>query len=149
MTGNEKLKIKDQMQLPLTHIERMDELQVQHGHEERLASIKANAEVEKKKLDLQQQRLNRWKAWDEDLRTMLGIALIVLGVFGLVLGIWWMWANSPAKTPEELKQDRATSCEYSNDDKDVPHYTWWPEEAGGQGICLPQGQKPPSQQAGS
>jgi hypothetical protein len=139
--------VNSAVELPLTHIERMDELAAKLAHEQRLAQIKASAEVEKAKIALKQQRLNRWSNWDEDVRTCVGILLAVAAVFGIIFGIWWMWANSPGKTPEEMKQDRQDSCVYYNSDKDKPHYTWWPEEAKGEGLCLPEGQKPPSQQS--
>lgn len=129
-----------------THFQRLDELKLTHEHEERVAQIEANAEVEKAKLSLKQQRLNRWQQWDYDLRVILGIALVVIGIAGVVFMIWAMWAHSPQKTPDEMKQDRASACVLNNGDHDGKFdQTWWPNAAGGQGLCLPKGQMPPEE----
>jgi hypothetical protein len=127
-----------------THFQRLDEMKLKHENQQKLAQIAATAEVEKQRIQLQREKLAIWKMWQEPLQVMLAVAGAVGLVFGVIYGIWYMWAQSPPDTPEEMKQDRATACVYDNGKDDGKHdHIWWPDAAGGQGLCLPKDQKPP------
>lgn len=122
-----------------THFQRLDELKLEQEHKERLAQIKATAEVEKEKIGLKNHRLNIWQDWAEPLQmTVVGLAAVG-ALIALSGGIWWMWASSPSDTPEEMKQDRAYSCTVKNGEDDGKHdHTWYPDAANGEGLCLPK-----------
>lgn len=126
-----------------THFQRLDELKLEHENEQKIEAIKANAEVEKAKIQLKRDRLSFLRDWNEPLHLVLVIVGIVAVIVGAIFVFWWMWANSPEDTPEEQKQDRFSSCVYNNgDDKGSHDMVWWPDAANGQGLCLPKGEKP-------
>jgi hypothetical protein len=68
---------------------------------------------------------------------------LIMGSIAGLNGIFNWTADSPAKSPEQMKQQRWDQCMKDTDLGGQPTQVWFPEEQGGQGLCLPKGQNPP------
>lgn len=130
-----------QMEMPLTHIERLDLKAQENAHEAELARIKAEAQVQLAKENRRQVRIGAIKDTFFEYKPLIYIIAIVALLFGVAFGIWSMATSGPPKTIEQIqiekKQDRWEDCVYEDDN------VWYPTAADGNGLCLDKGQPAP------
>lgn len=130
-------------ELDAEHFRRLDLEQLKLEAHSRDIETKAKWEAEKIRRNteyvLTQAKMERRKWW----RYFFSFLSVPAVAAALVWGGMGLWGNDGPKTPEQMKQDRWKSCMQDHDFGGSPTQVWFPEEQGGQGLCLPKGQNPP------
>lgn len=127
----------------LAHFQKLDIEKQKQEHLQTLAKIKAEAEIEIAKEKTQQLKIQRRRENATWIRCMQGWGLAIVVVFGGTVGGWALFHHQGPKTSEELKQDRFNACLKPHDIGGAPKQVWYPDYAGGQGLCLPKDKQPP------
>lgn len=137
------MSVKTPGELDAEHFRRLDVRQLELAEETKRVEIKAKWKAEEQRAiterKLIEAKIARRKWW----RYFLAWISAPILTAALVWGGTALWGHKGPLTPDEAKQERWKQCVKDTDIGGSPTHVWFPEEQGGQGLCLPRGQNPP------
>jgi hypothetical protein len=132
---------KEPVDKEIEHFRSLDFQVEKYRHEQNMAKVKADKEIAL----IAQRRRNQMATWTRWVVT----PILAVSMLGSAVGVIIIGAKSgPPVSPEvaqiNAKKERAIGCGKETDTWGHSDHTWWPDAAGGEGLCLPKEQAPPS-----
>lgn len=132
--------MKEPVDAEIAHFRALDQQVEKYKHQQAIAKIKGDTEV----AVMAQRRKNEIWRWVKVVLTpLVAIALATSATCFIVMAAKSGPPDSPEVVKIKAKDKRAKACTAKDDNLGVEDHVWWPDAAGGEGLCLPKDQKPP------